>query len=217
MSSPIEMDRLYALLHATYGPQGWWPAKSDFGMMVGAILVQNTAWTGAARAVEQLDQAGELSPVAIRRLGVDELGMRIRASGYFRLKAKRLTAFCAFLQTFDDDLTQLFALPTEPLRERLLGVYGIGEETADSILCYAGKRAVFVVDAYTKRLFARLGWMALEKISYGQLQRLVHESFPANAKTYGEFHALIVRHAKEHCRKRPVCEGCAISFCRART
>ncbi|MBF0142589.1 MAG: endonuclease [Magnetococcales bacterium] len=210
----IRPDRLFEQLHAAYGPQYWWPAKSPFAMMVGAILVQNTAWAGAARAVDRLEDAGFLHPAAIRPLEEETLWELIRPAGYFRVKAKRLRALCTFLQGFDDDLDRLFALETPRLREALLGVNGVGEETADSILCYGAKRAIFVADAYTRRLFHRLHWVE-EKAGYGEMQSLVQTRMPGNQAQLGEFHALIVRHGKHHCRAKPVCRECPVSGCPA--
>lgn len=209
MSTPLD---LYETLLAAYGPQHWWPARGDFEMMVGAILVQNTAWTGASRAVAQLEEAACLDPAILRALPDERLWELIRPAGYFRVKGERLRALCRFLGGYGDDLDRLFALDTPALRAALLGVRGVGKETADSILCYAARCPVFVVDAYTRRIFHRLGWTPAQA-SYDHLQALVHAAVPLDTALLNEFHALIVRHAKEHCRSRAVCGGCLVSHC----
>ncbi len=210
-SGPME---LYESLYAAYGPQHWWPAKSVMEMMVGAILVQNTAWTQAAKAVDALAANNLLSADGL--LGVDDeiLWGLIRPAGYFRVKARRLKSLAAFLAGYDD-LGDLFSLETMELRRRLLRVNGVGKETADSIICYGARQPIFVVDAYTYRLFSRIGWVG-EESDYDEMQELVHGSVPMETKLLGEFHALIVRHAKEHCRVRPVCNGCPVEFCQSR-
>lgn len=205
-------EQLYRILYAAYGPQRWWPAKSAFEMMTGAILVQNTAWTQASKAVLRLETEGALTPAGIRHCPEEQLWEWIRPAGYFRVKAKRLLALAEFLAGFADDPEQLFRLETQPLRTALLGVHGIGPESADSIVCYGGARPVFVVDAYTRRIFERLGWTPATA-SYERLQRLVQERMTGDARQFGELHALIVRHAKNHCRSKPFCSGCPLTFC----
>ncbi|MBF0368673.1 MAG: endonuclease [Magnetococcales bacterium] len=182
-------------------------------MMVGAILVQNTAWTGASRGVAQLERAGYLSPEAIRDLPEEVLWELIRSAGYFRLKTKRLKALCGFLAGYGDDLSRLFRVETGALREELLGVYGVGPETADSILLYAAGRPLFLVDAYTRRIFGRLGWVEQAEAPYEILRGWVEERFPVDVGMLNEFHALIVRLGKEHCRAKPLCSGCPITSC----
>ncbi|OSM04992.1 putative DNA-3-methyladenine glycosylase III [Magnetofaba australis IT-1] len=179
-------------------------------MMAGAILVQNTAWSGAKQAVDALKLAGLLSPSAIRTADPAALGAVIRPAGYFNLKTRRLKSLCEFLGRYDDDLARLFAQPKEILRAELLGVWGVGKETADSIVCYEAKQPLFVVDAYTRRLFHRLGWTDA-KAGYDTLQDLVHGALPADADLFGQFHALIVHHAKAHCRSKPACPGCPLA------
>lgn len=205
-------EALFERLYRAYGPQRWWPAKSAFELMAGVVLVQNTAWTGASRAVANLEQAGLLAPQAIREAPDETMWEVVRPAGYFRVKTKRLKALCAFLADYDDDPDLLFRMETEKLREALLGVNGIGKESADSILNYGAGRPAFVADAYTKRLFSRLGWVG-EKSGYDEWQRIVHDGFPPDAERLAEYHALIVRHAKRHCRVKPVCAGCPVEFC----
>ncbi|GAB0056803.1 Endonuclease III [Candidatus Magnetaquicoccaceae bacterium FCR-1] len=211
---PIEAPRrLFDTLLAAYGPRHWWPARTVPEMMIGALLVQNTAWTGAERAVRRLEEAGLLNAWARLRATPDEtLGELIRPAGFFRVKTGRLRAFADFMATFGDDHARLFGLPTGALRLSLLAVHGVGKETADAILCYAAQRPVFVVDAYTRRICHRLGWCA-EKAGYDELQTLIASRLPAEAALLGEMHALLVEHAKRHCRARPVCAGCPVGFC----
>jgi endonuclease III related protein len=203
--------QLYDQLYAAYGPQHWWPAETVVGMMAGAILVQNTAWTQAAKAVESLDANGCLSWQSLQAVDDETLWELIRPAGYFRVKSKRLKALARFMVGYDD-LEQLFNLPTTELRRQLLTVNGVGKETADSIICYGAKQPIFVVDAYTYRLFSRLGWVG-EESSYDEMQSLVHGGMEMESDLLGEYHALIVCHAKERCRVRPLCAGCPISFC----
>ncbi|MBF0152695.1 MAG: endonuclease [Magnetococcales bacterium] len=203
---------LFQQLLAAHGPRHWWPAESTFEMMVGAILVQNTAWTQAHKAVLALAAAGLLHPRSIREAADTTLWELIRPAGYFRVKTRRLQALATFLAHYDDDHTRLFALETELLRKTLLQVHGVGKETADSILCYEAKRPFFIVDTYTKRLFSRLGWTD-GQADYDLIQNLVHDALPRDSHILGEFHALIVAHAKAHCRKQPVCAGCPVTGC----
>ena len=205
---------IYRQLFDAYGPQQWWPADSAFEMMCGVVLVQNTAWTGAYKAVQALWAADLGHPAAIRAAGEEALWPVIRPAGFFRVKAKRLMALCEFLADYEDDPEVLFQTPHEELRKKLLGVYGLGKESVDSILCYGAGAPWFVVDAYTKRLFTRTGLLTEAEASYDRMQQMVHEEVPANTQDYNEYHALIVRHAKEHCRARkPLCDGCPVTPC----
>jgi endonuclease III related protein len=205
-------QKLFNVLYGAYGPQHWWPAKSIEAMMVGVILVQNTAWTQAAKVVESLEKNNCLSWQALRDIDDETLWQWLRPAGYFRVKSRRIKALAYFMAGFDDSLAKLFTLDTPELRRQLLSVNGVGKESADSIVCYGAKRSVFVVDTYTRRLFSRLGWVD-EKFGYDEIQLLVHSNIDKNADIFNEFHALIVRHAKEHCQKRPSCENCPVNFC----
>ncbi len=202
---------LYERLHAHYGPQGWWPAETPFEMAIGAILTQATAWANVERAIANLKAAAALSPAALAALPEEELAALIRPAGYFRAKARKLKAFVSVLaDEFGGELGRLLALPTAQLRARLLAIYGVGPETADSIALYAGGHPLFVVDAYTRRLFHRLGWAA-ERATYDELQSLFAAHLPAEAPLFNEYHALIVRHGKEVCRRRPRCACCVLA------
>ncbi|MBF0145410.1 MAG: endonuclease [Magnetococcales bacterium] len=203
--------RLFHQLYERYGPQHWWPAQTMTEMMVGAILVQNTAWTQASKAVGQLACRGLLDFAVLHATPDEELWETIRPAGYFRIKTRRLKALAAFMVS-QGPMAQVIHAGNQQLRQQLLSVYGIGKETADSIVCYAAGQPVFVVDAYTKRLFMRLGWVDGSG-DYDTMQRMVHATMPADSGQLGEFHALIVRNAKEHCLKRPRCSGCPVASC----
>ncbi len=202
---------IYDRLFATYGPQGWWPADSPFEVIVGAILTQNTAWTNVEKAIANLRAAGALTPAGLLALSAEEIALCIRPAGYFNTKAHKLRAVVEFLdREHGGDLDRLFALETAVLRETLLGLYGIGPETADSILLYAAQRPAFVVDAYTRRVFSRLGLVS-DTVSYPDLQSLFAGHLPPDVALFKEYHALIVRHGKERCTKRqPGCASCPL-------
>ncbi|MGA8013866.1 MAG: hypothetical protein WB949_15665 [Candidatus Acidiferrales bacterium] len=205
------LDEYYNSLFTAFGPQHWWPGKSQFEVIVGAILTQNTSWINVESAISNLRREGLLYPTAIEQVPVRRLQSLIRPAGYFRQKARKLKAFCGFLRAeFGGSLKRMFEAPTMMLREKLLGVFGIGPETADSILLYAGDHAVFVVDAYTKRLLSRHGW-SHEKAKYDDVRWMFESQFPGNAKRFNEFHALIVNTGKTFCRTRdPLCGECPL-------
>jgi endonuclease III related protein len=206
-----ELGQYYDTLYKVMGPQHWWPARTPFEVIVGAILTQNTAWTNVERAIANLRRERLLTPLAIARVPRARLARLIRSSGYFRQKARKLKEFTAFLRReYRGSLARMFRTPTAELRERLLAVHGIGRETADSILLYAGGHDVFVVDAYTKRILTRHG-LATEKASYEEVRALFESSLPRDAATYNEFHGLIVNVGKNWCRTRnPRCEECPL-------
>ena len=193
------------------GPMHWWPGDTAFEVIVGAILTQNTAWTNVERAIANLRREKLLTPTAMERVPQARLAKLIRSSGYFRQKAKKLKAFVRFLrQDYGGSLARMFRTPTAELREQLLGVHGIGRETADSILLYAGNHAIFVVDAYTHRILGRHGlWDG--KPDYEGVRALFEASLPREAQVYNEFHALLVNVGKNWCRTRqPKCEACPL-------
>jgi len=200
---------LFDRLLAAYGPQAWWPADGPFEMIVGAILTQRTAWRNVEEAMRRLKESGLLSVEAIAGASVEQVADAVRAAGFYNAKARKLKGFATHLiEAHGGDLDGLFGLPDGALREELLGLFGIGEETADAILVYAAARPSFVVDAYARRLLRRLGWIDGE--TYGELRALFLSSLPADVGLLGEFHALIVRHGKAHCRSDPVCRGCPL-------
>ena len=204
------MLRIYEVLHGHFGPQHWWPGEDPFEVIVGAILAQNTSWKNVERAIASLKKAGVLSPEGIGALPFEKLAELIRASGTYRVKADRLLRFVSFLKgNYGLNLRAMFALPLPRVRRELLTVRGIGPETADSILLYAGGRPVFVVDAYTRRIFSRHGFIG-EGCSYDELQSLFMKALSPDARLFNEYHALIVRLGKSRCRARPMCEGCVL-------
>jgi endonuclease III related protein len=205
------LDEYYNALFTSLGPQHWWPGETPFEIIVGAILTQNTAWRNVELAIGNLRAAGRLSPVAIERLALPRLEALIRSSGYFRQKARTLKAFCRFLRSeYNGSLRRMFETPTRELRQKLLSVFGVGPETADSILLYAGEHPVFVVDAYTKRLLMRHGWIG-EKASYEDIRWIFERHAPGDSRWFNEFHALIVNVGKKFCRRqRPLCDQCPL-------
>lgn len=199
-------DRLYQC----YGPQHWWPADEPFEVMVGAILTQSAAWSNVEKAIASLKAAGALSPRGLREMPSDELARLVYPSGYYNAKAAKLKALAQYIgEDYGDDLTKLFEQDLARLRGELLAVHGIGEETADSILLYAAGKPIFVIDAYTRRVFSRIG-LSSDKESYHCLQALFMDHLPPDPQLFNEYHALAVQHAKEVCRKRPLCLRCCI-------
>lgn len=208
-SAPI--PEIFTALHDRFGPQGWWPAETAGEMIIGAILVQNTAWTNVEKAIASLRAADALHWPALHRMTAPRLAALIRPAGYFNVKAARLKSFAAFLdETHGGSVEALLARPAAELRALLLGVKGVGPETADSIVLYAAHQPVFVVDAYTRRILRRHRW-AREDASYDDLAALFTRRLPADARLFNEYHALLVRLAKEHCTARvPACAECPL-------
>ncbi|MFQ6079355.1 MAG: endonuclease III domain-containing protein [Thermodesulfobacteriota bacterium] len=201
---------MYERLLRTVGPRHWWPGESPFEVIVGAILTQNTSWANVEKAIENLKKARILTPTGIRGLEVDELAQVIKPSGFYRLKASRLKRFVDFFHDeFDDDMSRMRSEEPGSLRERLLKVDGIGPETADSILLYALENPIFVVDAYTKRIFSRHDLIS-EKWNYEEVQEMVMGKLDRDVGIYNEFHALLVFLGKYWCRKIPRCGGCPL-------
>lgn len=198
------MLKIYKKLFRSFGPQNWWPVSkktkdclaSRFEICVGAILTQNTSWQNVEKAISNLIANKMLSKEAMKSAKPGMLASLIRSSGYYKQKAKKLKIFA----NFSGDIT----------RENLLGLWGIGPETADSMLLYAYNKPCFVVDAYTRRIFTRLGFLKGGE-SYEEIRSLFEKNLPKDVKIYNEFHALIVRLAKTHCRKKPLCENCPLS------
>lgn len=200
----------HARLRAAYGDLGWWPADTAFEVCVGALLTQNTAWTNVERTLAGLRGRGLLSFEALDRLSARRLAPLLRSSGTFNVKARRLRALLDFLgREYGGRVERMAAEPPDTLRVKLLGVPGIGPETADAIALYAAGAPLFVVDAYTRRIFARLGLLSGRE-SYAQVQSLFHRQLPRDAGLFADYHALIVEHAKAVCRKRPRCSECVL-------
>ena len=218
------LSEVYRRLYEAFGPQHWWPASSPFEVLVGAILTQQAAWSNVEMAIENLKKHGELTPEAILSLSEDDLKAAIRPSGYFNQKAKRLVHVVEEIEE-RGGLKRFLARPTEEVRKDLLSIKGIGKETADSIMLYAGRHPVFVVDAYTFRMLGRLdghlyGGIA-EKKDYDAVQSVFMESIGQLAgegekngdavEISREYHALIVELGKRNCRKSaPSCEACPL-------
>lgn len=207
------VEGVYQALYQCHGPQHWWPGETPFEVMVGAILTQNTAWSNVERAIVNLKRAASLDAAAILAAPHEQLAAWLKPSGYFNIKARRLRNFCAWYLE-QGGLEALSRLDTHTLRSALLAVNGIGPETADDILLYALQRPVFVIDAYTRRLFARLGLTSGAE-SYEALRALVEDGLEqagqATLQRYNEYHALIVMHAKNVCRPRPRCTACCLA------
>jgi endonuclease-3 related protein len=213
-STPTVSERLmktYRALYRAFGPQHWWPGETPFEVMVGAVLTQNTAWRNVEKAIANLKRNGPLTPSNLHRLSERRLAVLIRPSGYFNVKAKRLRHLLEFIQTaYGGSLKRMFAEDSADLRRNLLEVNGIGPETADSILLYAGGKPVFVVDAYTKRIFGRHEYFGIDA-DYPHVQRFFMENLPRNTRLYNEYHALIVKLGKDYCKKtRPACATCPL-------
>ena len=201
---------VYQRLYDEYGPQHWWPAEERFEVIIGAILTQSAAWTNVEKAVRNLKQAGTLTSIAMRLIPQEKLAGLIHSCGYYNTKARKLKAFADWLgENYSDDLDRLFKQDVPEIRKELLSVYGIGEETADSIILYAGYKPVFVIDAYTRRIINRLGLAPRNK--YSTYQTLFMVNLPNDVKLFNEYHALLVRLGKEVCRKQPLCHECCLN------
>jgi endonuclease-3 related protein len=213
MSASIRQRLLdvYQRLLEAYGPQHWWPGDDNaFVVVIGAILTQSAAWKNVDIALARLREAGLLSVDALLCVPDEELESAVRPSGYFRMKARKLRAFAAMLrERFDSRLEGLFALPAEEMRSVLLTTYGIGPETADDIVLYAARKPAFVVDAYTRRTFERLGIRPVSD-TYDAWRFLFLNALPEDVALFNEYHALIDEHAKKVCRKEPRCEVCGL-------
>lgn len=204
------MLEIYERLHAAYGPQSWWPGETPFEVIVGAILTQSAAWSNVEKAIGNLRAARVLSPEGLHALDEREIARLVRPSGYFNTKARKLKAFVEMLHSeFGGNLERLLALPADELRRVLLSTHGIGPETADSIVLYAAGRPAFVIDAYTRRTFSRIG-VTPEHDSYEGWRAMFMQALPADAPMFNEYHALIVAHGKAACRKAPRCRECLL-------
>ncbi len=194
-----------------YGPQHWWPAQEPFEVIVGAILTQSAAWGNVERAIANLKAAKTLSPKVLRHLSLPEVATLIRPCGYYNAKALKLKSFVHWLgECYDDNLNKLFANNTDQLRQQLLSIHGIGQETADSIILYAANKPIFVIDAYTRRIINRIG-LAPDGNSYTAYQTLFMDNLPTDARLFNEYHALLVCLAKNVCRNHPLCHQCCLS------
>ncbi len=209
-STGRRLMEMYRLMLDRFGPQGWWPAENPFEMMVGAVLTQNTNWSNVARAVENLRREELLDVHRLHDVPPEDLAAAIRPAGYFNIKAGRLKNLIRFImERYGGEVDLMLQEGPDALRHGLLGIKGIGPETADSIALYAAQHPFFVVDAYTHRILARHR-MVEEQASYYEIQELFMDALPVDVPLYQEFHALIVRTGKDCCRKKPRCEICPI-------
>ena len=206
-----KLNKIYALLEKEFGDLRWWPAETKFEVIVGAVLTQNTSWKNVEKAVNAMKRKKALTPVKIENMNLASLSRLIRSAGYHRVKARRLKNVSRFvINECSGKLSRLKERDTANLRKKLLLVNGIGPETADSILLYALEKPVFVVDAYTKRIFSRHG-LKPESVSYDEVQALVHKHFPMDLGKLKQFHALLVEAAKVFCKKKGgLCNRCPL-------
>ena len=200
--NPKIFEQIYNILYKEFGSQKWWPAKTknkQFEIIIGAILTQNTSWKNVEKAINNLEKAKLISINKIKTAGKQKLAKLIKPSGYYNQKAERLKIIANF-----------FSKNKSPTREELLAVKGIGPETADSILLYAFNKPFFVIDAYTKRIFSRIG-LCKGKCEYNELQELFQKNLSKKTKLFNEYHALLVELGKRYCRKKPDCKQCIIN------
>jgi endonuclease III related protein len=207
-----EINSIYKKLYKNFGPQNWWPAETPFEVMVGAILTQNTNWGNVEKAIAVLKKHDLLSLRKLRSLGHKQLAELIKPAGYYNIKARRLKNFIDFLfDRYKGNLKKMSDADTAVLRRQLLEVNGIGPETADSILLYALNKPVFVVDAYTKRILNRHS-LIKDDAGYEETQKLFMDNLKQQEKLFNEYHALLVKLAKDFCRKtNPVCNNCPLN------
>ncbi|MFC2072038.1 endonuclease III domain-containing protein [Chloroflexota bacterium] len=209
-----KLECIYHQLMGSYGPQHWWPAEAPFEVMVGAILTQSAAWLNVEKAIANLKAAKALSPQALRRFSLPEIATLIHPCGYYNAKAHKLKSLAHWVGEYcNDNLNELFADSTDQLRQQLLSVHGIGEETADSIILYAANKPIFVIDAYTRRIINRIG-LVPDSNSYSAYQSLFMDNLPVDTGLFNEYHALLVCLGKNVCRSRPLCQQCCLhSIC----
>jgi endonuclease-3 related protein len=210
MSSKKNLLAIYDALERHFGDLNWWPAEAPFEVIVGAILTQNTNWKNVEAAIQNLKKERCLVPEKLYRARVERIAALIRPSGYYRVKARRLKKFLEFL--FDEYrgyVESMFGEDWRTLRKKLLTIHGIGEETADSILLYAGHKPVFVVDQYTRRIFTRHGLID-GKENYAEIQRFIMDRLPVDVTLYNQYHALLVNTGKQFCKKEPKCTPCPL-------
>lgn len=202
--------RIYNLLRKHYGPRDWWPGETRFEVIVGTILTQNAAWKNVEKAIDNLKIKNMLKIERLSKLSVVQLAKLIRASGFFNVKAKRLIALLRFIrERYGSDLRKMFLQRTDTLRKELLEVNGVGEETADSILLYAGEKPSFVVDAYTRRVFRRHRYIKGDE-DYSALQEMFSKLLPRSVKLFNDYHAQIVQVGKDYCRTVARCLSCPL-------
>lgn len=208
-----KLNLIYQRLYSYFGQQHWWPAKTSFEVAVGAILTQNTNWFNVEKAIENLKKHKLLNPSKLYRLSLKRLALLIKPAGYYNIKAKRLKHFLNFLfNSYQGSLKKMSGENLQELRQRLLSVNGIGQETADSILLYALNKPIFVIDAYTKRILTRHR-LIKKDATYNEIQDLFMKYLLSDVKLFNEYHALLVKLGKEFClKKKPKCEICPLKL-----
>ncbi|NLU11173.1 MAG: endonuclease III domain-containing protein [Tepidanaerobacter acetatoxydans] len=203
--------KIYDKLLEAFGPQHWWPADDDFEIIVGAILTQSVSWKNVEKAIDNLKAEGLLSLDAVLAVDKDKLAALIKSTMYYNQKALKLKNFCRYIkQNYGGDIYSLFEKSIPNMRAELLSIKGIGPETADSIILYAAEKPIFVVDAYTRRIFSRLGFLP-DDAKYSQMQDFFMSNLPSDVNLFNEYHALIVRLGKDYCKnKKPLCNECPV-------
>ncbi|MFC1531903.1 endonuclease III domain-containing protein [Thermodesulfobacteriota bacterium] len=209
-STGRKLMEMFDLMLTHFGPQHWWPGETEFEMMVGAILTQNTSWNNVEKAIENLKKDNLLSIKALHAASPLYLAQNIRPAGYFNIKTGRIKNLINFLmENYNGEIAGFLSEETGELKEKLISVKGVGPETADSILLYAAKRPVFVIDTYTHRILNRHG-MEDDQNSYYDLQEFFMDNLPEDTMLFNEFHALIVKTGKEYCRRKRLCDICPL-------
>ena len=208
---PKTLMNIYHSLFAYFGPQNWWPADTKIEIIVGAILTQAVSWRNVEQAIANLKEQSCIDIKCLKNIEEKDIARLIKPAGYYNMKAKKIKAFIKFLtQNYNDDLQKMFTIEKAKLREELLSVYGVGPETADSIMLYAGEYPSFVVDSYSKRIFYRLG-LVKEDIRYHDLKNMLENNLDSDVKIYNEYHALLVELGKNYCTKNePDCKDCPL-------
>lgn len=203
------LNEAFQRMLKAFGPQKWWPGESQLEIIVGAVLTQNTNWRNVELALENLRAAGLLQLDALHRASAEQLEPLIRPAGYYRLKTRRLKNVVQFIVEEFNSIEVMFQTPLNELRKRILAVNGVGPETADSILLYAGEQPTFVIDAYTARILKRHGWIDTDA-NYQTMKNQFESNLPMDAELFNEYHALIVQTGKQHCRPTPQCDECPL-------
>jgi endonuclease-3 related protein len=208
--------KIYDTLYTSIGPRGWWPGENPFEVVIGAILTQNTSWKNVKKAINNLKDKNLLSPERLYNTDTEVLAQVIKPSGYYNQKAKKIKHFLEYFKKYDFSFNKLQKINIKELREQLLAINGIGEETADSILLYALNKPIFVIDTYTKRIFSRLGFIN-ENIKYSDLQKFFNNHLKKDTALFNEYHALIDYLAHFICKKKPECQKCMLkNYCEFR-
>ncbi len=206
---PPSLNRIYKIFLNEYGKQHWWPGDTPFEISIGAILTQNVTWSNVEKAIAILKNKNLLNPKVLYSKNAEEIAPLIKPTGYYNQKAKKIKNFLEWFKKYNFSFGNLQGSGLSDIRDELLSINGVGPETADSILLYALFKKTFVVDAYTKRIFSRTGHLT-GKEPYETIQVLFHKKFKGDTQDYNEYHALIVKHGKDVCKKKPVCDQCCL-------